>query len=197
MAERAEVGEPPTRKRRGRSGLKMVTGVVFAVLGVWFMASLGSALEISQVHDVDRFGTARVKECHRTPMSLWMTYVCEADVKWDRELLGKPRVSSTTIGSSTDLSGVVEVVSYRWAGRYGAPHYATVPVDRPRAPFSYGWWMFFIFVSLIPGYVAGWFVGKGIDRLLPEPKEKPKDWRGVSRRATPGMNGRRRKRNRG
>ncbi|EME62966.1 hypothetical protein [Amycolatopsis decaplanina] len=174
----------------------MITGVVFVVLSAWFMISLGVSLGISDQGKVDRFGVARIQECHRSPLRFWMIHVCQAEVRWDRKALGRPLVTSAVIGSVSDLSGEVNVVSYRSAGRYGALQYSIVPVDRPRAPFSYGWWMFFTFVSLIPGYVVGWFAGKGIDRLMPEPTEKPKDWRGVSRRATPGMNGRRRKRGR-
>ncbi|MFD5095029.1 hypothetical protein ACFWMR_30815 [Amycolatopsis thailandensis] len=171
----------------------MITGVVFVVVGAWFMFSLGVSLGISDQGKVDRFGVARIQECHRSPARFWMIHVCQAEVRWDRKALDRPLVTTSVIGSASDLSGEVNVVSYQSAGRYGALQYSIVPVDRPRPLFSFGWWFFFTVVSLIPSYVVGWFAGKGIDRLLPEPEEKPKDWRGVSRRATSGMNGRRKR----
>ncbi|MGW5702578.1 hypothetical protein [Amycolatopsis japonica] len=197
MTERTGQDERPVRKRRGRVSLRVLSGVVVAVVTAWFMFSLGLSLGISDTGKVDRFGVARIQECHRSPLRFWLIHVCRAEVTWDRKAPGKPLVSSAVIGSVSNLSGEVNVVSYQSAGRYGGSQYNAVPVERPRPLFPFGWWFFFTVVSLVPGYVAGWFAGKGIDRLLPEPKEKTKDWRGVSRRATPGMNGRRRKRNRG
>ncbi|WP_414937259.1 hypothetical protein [Amycolatopsis sp. cmx-11-51] len=196
MTDQAGQDDRQTSKRHGRPGLRMLSGIVVAVLAVWFMASLGVSLGVRSAEKVERFGVAHIQECHRLATRAWLIHACDAEVRWDREARGKPLATFTIVASASELSGEVKVVSYESLGRYGALHYSTLPVDRPRPPFSFGWLMFFMFVSLIPGYVAGWFVGKGIGRLLPEPREKPKDWRGISRRTTPGMNGRRRKRRR-
>ncbi|WP_145926621.1 hypothetical protein [Amycolatopsis orientalis] len=196
MTDRIGSEEREVRKRRGRYSLRVLSGVVFVVLGAWVMFSFGASLGIGAAGTVDRFGVAQIRECHRSPVRLWMIHVCEAEVTWDRKTPGRPQVTSSTIGSVADLSGEVNVVSYKSVGRYGLLHYNIVPVDRPRSLFSTGWWFFFVIVGTIPSYILGWFAGKGIDRLLPEPTENPKDWRGVRRRTTPGMNGRRRKRGR-
>ncbi|WP_181777707.1 DUF6346 domain-containing protein [Amycolatopsis pittospori] len=188
--------EPAERegKRSGRFSLKVLTGVVFAVVVVWFMASLGVALGVRGEETVERFGVAHIQDCERSATRFWLVHACRAEVTWDREVRGKALVTSATVASASELSGDVDVVSMESVGRRGTLHYTTLPADRPQPPFSFGWLLFFLFVSAIPGFVAGWFAGKGIGGLLPEPKEKPKDWRGVGRRDAPGTNGRRRKR---
>ncbi|OXM46759.1 hypothetical protein [Amycolatopsis alba] len=140
-----------------------------------------------------RTGTARVEQCGRSAVHIWMTYSCEAEVQWDTVSPGEEQVSRTTVTSVSALAGRVPVEEFKYRKKNSSRSgLSVVPVDRPSWPVAGGWWILLVFVSVIPGRLAGFRVGGRLGRLLPEPKEKPKDWRGVSRRITSGMNGRRR-----
>lgn len=172
-------------------------GAVGVLLTLWLMFSLQWVAGFEPWGTLTRAGTAQVEQCERNAIHLWMTYSCEAEVRWHDVPEGGEQVSATVITSVSALSGSVPVEEYKYrkknSSRGGA---SVVPVDRPMWPVADGWWILLVFVSVIPGWAAGFWVGGRLGRLLPEPKEKPKDWRGVRRRATSGMNGRRRKRGR-
>lgn len=200
MTDQAERSD---RARRNRWWPAAVLGVVGVLLTLWLMRSLEWVVGVEPIGRLDRTGVAQVQQCERHPLELWMTYWCKAEVHWDEVPQGQDLVSTTTIMSVSELSGTVPVERYRYTttSRHNGISkvvYSTAPVDRPLWPINQGWWEVFTFVSVIPGYIAGFFVGGRLELLMPEVKEKPKNWRGVNRRRTSGMNGPRRyKRKRG
>ncbi|MFI7121365.1 hypothetical protein [Amycolatopsis sp. NPDC049868] len=190
-----QTGSPARRTRWWPPG---VMGAVGVILTLWLMFSLQWVVGFEPWGTLTRTGTAEVGQCRRNAVHIWMTFSCEAEVRWDKVPPGGEQVSTTSVTAVSALSGSVAVEEYKYrkknSSRGGA---SVVPADRPLWPVADGWWILLVFVSVIPGWIAGFWVGDRLGRLLPEPKEKPKDWRGVSRRTTPGMNGRRRKRDRG
>ncbi len=164
---------------------------------LWLMFSLQWVVGFEPWGRLSRTGTARIAQCERNTVHLWMTYSCRAEVRWDNVPRGEKPSSTTVVTSVSQLSGGVAVEEHRY-DRRASPRagVSVTPADRPSWPIADGWWILLLFASVIPGWIAGFLVGDRLGRLLPEPKEKAKDWRGVSRRTTPGMNGRRRKRGR-
>ncbi|WP_233629996.1 hypothetical protein [Amycolatopsis sp. WAC 04197] len=184
--------------RRTRWWPPGVMGAVGVILTLWLMFSLQWVVGFEPWGKPIRTGTAQIGQCQRNPVHTWMTFRCEAEVSWDKVPRGGEQVSTAWVTAVSALSGRVPVEEYKYRKKNSSRGgFSVVPVDRPSWPVADGWWILLVFVSVIPGWIAGFWVGDRLGRLLPEPKEKPKDWRGVSRRATPGMNGRRRKRNRG
>ncbi|GAB3722612.1 hypothetical protein GCM10027598_37530 [Amycolatopsis oliviviridis] len=170
-------------------------GAFCVLLTLWLMFSLQWVVGFEPWGTLTRSGTAQVERCQRTAVHTWMTYSCQAEVRWDAVSPGGEKVSGTTVTSVSALTGRVAVEEFKyWKKNSSRSGLSVVPVDRPSWPIADGWWILLVFVSVIPGWLAGFWVGGRVDRLLPEPKEKPKDWRGVNRRTASGMNGRRRRR---
>ncbi|EMD26929.1 hypothetical protein C791_2749 [Amycolatopsis azurea DSM 43854] len=170
-------------------------GALGVLLTLWLMFSLQWVVGFEPWGTLTRTGTAQVEQCERNAVHTWMTYSCEAKVRWNGVPPGEEQVATATVTSLSALTGSVAVEEFKYrkknSSRGGS---SVVPFDRPSWPVADGWWILLVFVSVIPGWLAGFWIGGRLDRLLPEPKEKPKDWRGVSRRASPGMNGRRKRR---
>jgi hypothetical protein len=126
------------------------------MLGLISRAGLTSTREPAD----ERTGTAEVQSCSRDAADFWMTFSCDAKVRWD----GERETVSERVQSVRDLSGTVPVE--RW-GVWRGPS-RVVSADYP---FSYDSGLAYMLLFGIPcgGLVLGFYLGYRVGLLLPEP----------------------------
>ncbi|MBM7775987.1 hypothetical protein JOD54_006191 [Actinokineospora baliensis] len=151
-----------------RWGPTIGAGIAFLLVGIWVFIGVQSrtGLTPSAEPSVRRTGVAEVRSCATNPLDLWLTTVCEAQVRWE----GEERTEDKRIHSVGPRVGAVDVqlrIDGSGAGRGGAGA-KIVTADYPH---RHDGALFFLLMMGIPGasMAIGVFLGSRLSRLLPEP----------------------------
>jgi hypothetical protein len=142
-----------------------------AMLGVWAFLSAQHRLGLTSgdVPETQRSGTAEVQSCSRDALYMWVTWTCDAQVRWNGEQVPVAERVTTV----RELSGTVDVNEREVPRRRTSTSREVVPADFPGRSDGA---LFFVMMMGLPvlGAGGGWFAGSRLARLLPEPPEKPR-----------------------
>lgn len=163
---------PSTRTRSDRRLLLAFSaGAVSLIVAIWVFIGLQErlGLDTEAARPVLRTGTAEVRSCSAAALDVWMTYRCDAEVRWN----GEKDTVSQRFRSVRAVSGTVDVqLRSEGTDRAGKSTSKLVIADYPH--WDNGFLFFFLMMCFVVGgfalgTAAGYFLGK---LLPPPPPEK-------------------------
>ncbi|WP_374065839.1 hypothetical protein V5P93_002222 [Actinokineospora auranticolor] len=148
-----------------RWGVASAVGVLFFFAGIWVFTAVESRTGLTtNALSVARTGSAEVRSCSADPLRLWLTSVCDAQVRW----AGESTTVARRVHSTHPLSGTVEVQlrnegHSRNGGRSGR---TVVAADYPH--HQDGALYFVVMTGICGGGLAlGIVLGSLLSKLLP------------------------------
>jgi hypothetical protein len=145
-------------------------GVVCTLLGIWAFISVQHRMGLTPnaVPQVKRSGSAEVRSCSVDPVYMWLTWTCDAEVRWP----GQPAPVTERVRSVHALTGTVDVNERSVPSTRYRTTREVASADYPG--LSDGVLFFVMMMGFVGVSMAiGFFAGSRLARLLPEPPEKP------------------------
>lgn len=143
---------------------------VLALLGIWAFIAVQHRMGLTtgELPQAERTGEAQTQTCSRDPLYLWITWTCDAQVRWN----GEPNTVAERVISVRELTGTVDVHERVVPRKRVSTAREVVSTDFPGTSDGA---LFFVMMMGFPvvGAAAGYFAGTRLARLLPEPPAKP------------------------
>ncbi|GLZ43601.1 hypothetical protein [Actinokineospora sp. NBRC 105648] len=163
-----------------RWGVAGSVGVLFLFVGIWVFSAFQTRIGLTASSlSVARVGTAEIRSCSADPLDLWLTSVCDAQVRW----AGEDGTVAKRVHSTHALSGTVDVqLRNEGTSRSGGGTSTTLVVaDYPH--HENGTLFFVLMMGSAAGALAlGTLVGGLLSKLLPTRRPQKLALRPMQRR---------------